>query len=241
MGVIICPKCGRVQDTGPECRWCGLVFERYHPPRPPTGNHGFPGDLLRCAYRVMCWASLGLALLAMLLVLHQSPAPQVDTTVEAGSRAQAKIVQFQNASGGTGRIRTLRMNEAELNSWLSSQMALDAEAPGRETPDQDPDRPSNIRDLRVKLLDDGVRAYIGFDFHGKELSLELEGRVEAHNGYLRLEPSAGKLGALPLPASALESAAARIFDSQQNRQKFRIPDEIRDIRVEGRELIIEAR
>ncbi len=245
MGIVVCPKCGRVQDSGAECRSCGLVFGRYHRARRPASqDYCFSSvGLLQRACRVGCWVSVAAALLAMLLALHQSPAPQIQTSPVAGNRVQAKIARFENAADGSGQLRILRMNEAELNSWLITRAAAEAEATVRERmeQDQDPDKPSNIRDVRVKLLENRILAYIAFDFHGKEMSLELEGRLLAQDGYLRLEPIAGRLGALPLPAAALERTSGRIFYSKENREKFRLPEDIRDIRVEGRELVIVAR
>jgi len=79
-----------------------------------------------------------------------------------------------------------------------------------------------------------------FDFHGKDLSLQLEGKLVMQGGYLRLIPTGGKLGSLPLPQATLESAAQRLFDAPENREKFRLPPHIRDIRVERGELIVSS-
>jgi hypothetical protein len=176
----------------------------------------------------------------MLLALHQSPVPQIDISRDAGGRAQAKIAHFRS-SASAGSLRILRMTEAELNGWLASSAALESDPGGREKGDGDPDRPSNIRDLRVKLLDNRIRTYVGFDFHGKEMSLELEGMLAVQDGYLRLKPIAGKLGSLPLPPPALDHMVNRMFYSRENRERFRLSEDIRELRVEGRELVIEAR
>jgi hypothetical protein len=74
-----------------------------------------------------------------------------------------------------------------------------------------------------------------------DFSLELEGTPVVRNGYLKLEPIRGKIGSLPLMAGALKSATDRLFDSPQNREKFRLPPEIEDIRVEQAQLVIISR
>jgi hypothetical protein len=73
-----------------------------------------------------------------------------------------------------------------------------------------------------------------------DLSLELEGQLTVRDGCLRLEPTAGKLGSLPLMQATLEGAAYRLFDSPENKEKFRLPPEIRDVRVERGRLIVSS-
>ena len=61
------------------------------------------------------------------------------------------------------------------------------------------------------------------------------------NGYLRFESTSGKLGSLPLPQSTLESGVTRLFDTPENREKMRVTLEIRDIRIENGEVVVEYR
>jgi hypothetical protein len=72
-------------------------------------------------------------------------------------------------------------------------------------------------------------------------SNDLEGHLHVVNGYLRFEPTRGKLGSLPLPQSTLESAVTRLFDAPENRERLRVPLEIRDIRIENGDLVVEYR
>jgi hypothetical protein len=96
---------------------------------------------------------------------------------------------------------------------------------------------SSVRDVKVELVEDRVRAYVVFDFHGKDLTLQLEGRLASANGYLRFEPVSGQLGSLPIPQSALETAVQRMMDSPENREKLKLPPEITDLRIENGELL----
>ncbi len=98
-----------------------------------------------------------------------------------------------------------------------------------------------MRDLKIELFEDSLRAYVAMDFYGKKMSLELEGRLMVKDGYLRLEPTAGKLGSLPLLPGTLESAARRLFDSPENREKFRVPPAIVDIQVKHGNLTVTTR
>jgi len=82
-----------------------------------------------------------------------------------------------------------------------------------------------------------VKAYVVFDMHGKDITLELEGRLGSSNGYLRFEPVSGQIGSLPIPQSTLESAVQKLLDSPENREKLRLPADIADLRVENGELV----
>jgi hypothetical protein len=91
------------------------------------------------------------------------------------------------------------------------------------------------------MEDDHLQAYVVFNLHGVDLSLDLEGQLRAENGYFRFEPTGGKLGSLPIPQSTLETAVKRLLDSPENKEKLRLPDNVRDIRVENGELVVTYR
>ena len=88
-----------------------------------------------------------------------------------------------------------------------------------------------MKDVKIDMDGDLVKAYVIFDFHGSDLSLELDGHLAAEDGYLKFEPVAGKLGSLPLPQSTLESAVSKMMSSPENREKLKLPDDLRDIQI----------
>jgi hypothetical protein len=90
---------------------------------------------------------------------------------------------------------------------------------------------SSVKDVKVDMDGDLVKAYVVFDYHGKDLSLELDGHLGSQNGYLKFEPVAGKLGSLPLPQSTLDSAVQKMMESPENREKLKLPDDINDIQI----------
>ena len=87
---------------------------------------------------------------------------------------------------------------------------------------------SNVRDVKILLANDTLTAYVVFDMYGKDLSLTLEGGLRVVDGYLRLAPTAGALGSMPIPQGTLDNAVQRLFDSPENKEKFRLPPHIRD-------------
>jgi ligand-binding sensor domain-containing protein len=96
---------------------------------------------------------------------------------------------------------------------------------------------SNVKDVKVQLIDDHVRAYVVFDVHGKEMTLELEGRLGADNGFLRFDPVSGQIGSLPIPQSTLEAAVRKMMDSPENRDKLKLPSDISDLKIENGEVV----
>jgi hypothetical protein len=103
-------------------------------------------------------------------------------------------------------------------------------APGEEQPTLEQVQ-SAVKDVKVDMDGDVVKAYVVFDFHGKDMSLELDGHLRAENGYLRFVPISGKLGSRPLPQSTLDAAVEKLMSSPENREKLRLPDDVNDIQI----------
>ncbi|MFQ5723635.1 MAG: hypothetical protein ACE5G6_04015, partial [Terriglobia bacterium] len=265
MATITCPQCGFQQEGGPECLRCGIIFARYvlHPeprpagrgtpkqpplpPRPAQPRAGRedsgPGLFVRF-YRIFRWGVLAGAVLVFVLILKQAPPPSIASDPQASVRVERKLQRLRQARS-VRRPHELRLNEAELNAWLQSNLALPrpqvGPRPGGQPPPQGsavtsptppplptppaspPAEPgvaevqSTLSNLQIELLDDRLRAYLVFELFGQDLSLLLEGKLRVENGYLRLEPTRVKLGSLPVPRAAIHRAVARLFDSPQNR------------------------
>ena len=265
-----CPKCGFQQGESPECLRCGLIFARYHsgtesvhpqvshnesPPRQTIGA-------FRRFYRIFRWFSLAGLIVVLFLMLRPSAPPQIEASPQSAERAGAKIEEFQS-SFGTGGEQRLEMDESELNGWLTNNLALKKPAGamsampqttgslielaktatgGDSVSNEDLLRAqSSIRDIKIELQEDALRVYALFDFHGMDLSLELEGQPVVRNGYIKLEPSGGKFGSLPLTLGTLQSVADRLFESPGNKEKFKLPSNIQDIRIEQGQLVVVSR
>jgi hypothetical protein len=202
-------------------------------------------------FRIIRWTTYAFALLTLVLVLHKARPPLVETSAQAAARAEEKLNQMERAVAN-GQPATLRMDETELNSYLAAHLALagpgatkpaaagevqaapNGAAPTAQEVEQ---MRSNVRDVKVELIDDRAKAYIVFDVHGKDMTFQLEGRLGAQNGYLRFEPVSGQFGALPIPLSALQSAVQQLMESPENREKLKLPSEISDLRIQNGEIV----
>jgi len=204
-------------------------------------------ELLGHGYRVLRWVVLAVLLTVLFLILRPDTPPEVQADAQALANLADKIARLHQPVAD--QVREFRMNEAELNGWLSSNLDIaSASPPPRVT--ENPSRPaggqdltmeevqSNVRDVKIKIDGDRIHGYVLFELYGKNLSLTLNGHLELRDGYLRLTPTAMKLGSMPIPRATLERAVQQLFDSPDNREQFRVPPEIRDVRVENSSLVI---
>jgi hypothetical protein len=206
-------------------------------------------------FRIVRWTVYGCALIVLILLLHKTAPPPVETSPEAAARVEQKFQDVQQAVS-QGQPATLRMDETELNSYLASHLdlaggktpsgtasaapnATPGAAPNSEQPPSDnvEQMRSNVKDVKVQLIDDRVRAYVVFDVHGKDMTLQLEGRLGADNGFLRFDPVSGQIGSLPIPQSTLEAAVHKMMESPENRDKLKLPSDISDLKIENGEVV----
>jgi len=214
----------------------------YLPPLDPPAPERV--SLLRWIFRLVRWTTYIAAAFSIVLLLHKSPPPDVVTTAQAAASAEEKVSQVEQ-SVSQGQPATLRLDQTELNSYLASHLDI---APQVSTPPTDggPGAPtasdveqarSSVRDVKVQLDGDQVHAYVVFDVHGKDMTLDLVGRLGAADGYLKFEPVSGHIGSMPIPQSALEGAVRRLMESPENREKLKLPPDIADLRIENGELV----
>jgi hypothetical protein len=266
MPIVACPHCGCRQPAGDECRVChGRLFndsrsdaERRRAslaaagiPQVVMAPGKTPPGLLRRIWRISNWLTLAALVVVVLLILRPAPAPGIYIDAQAKQRAAAKLHESLSTASG-GQPTELRLDEAELNAFLASNLGLEgmpdaatgaAAQGGAEgsAPSSQPsldEARSNVKDVKVTMQGDRMQAYVLFDLLGKDMTLVLEGRLAVKDGYLRFEPSSGKIGSLPIPQSALQAAVARLMDSPANRNSLRLPDGVKDVRIENGQLVV---
>lgn len=212
-------------------------------------------------FRFIRWGVLALVCVILFLILRPRDPPPVQRDPEAPQRLEMKLRRAGDAHAAEGEA-AVRLDESELNAWMSSAIDLEpapepatfarTSAPGR-APAGNPPIPalegvpsdptveevqSRVLDVRARLVGDQVVAYVLFDLYGKDLSLELQGRLSVQNGYLRLDPTALWIGSLPIPERTVQSAVERLFGDPESREKFRVPPGVKDIRVEDSQLVV---
>lgn len=219
-------------------------------------------------YRILTWSMLAGLALVLILVLRKSPPPDVPHDPNAATRVEQKFAAADQAqaAGQPGQVQLDRTElnsylqenlelagkapagasgspttgETNRTSPSSGASAPKDTAPGIPAGDQATldEVQSSVKDVNVDMDGDLVKAYVVFDFHGKDLSLELDGHLGTEGGYLRFDPVAGKLGSLPLPQSTLNAAVEKLMTSPENREKLRLPADISDIRIVNGQAVV---
>lgn len=204
---------------------------------------------------------LACLILIILLALHKSPPPDVANDPAAAVRAEQKFAAADQAKA-PGQTAQVQLDSTELNSYLAQNLQMqgapqpsaaspavatspattvpstaNANAPSESQPSLE-EVQSSVRDVKVDMDGDLIKAYVLFNWHGEDLSLELDGHLATEGGYMKFEPVAGKLGSLPLPQSVLDSAVDQLMNSPENRDKLRLPDNVSDIQVQDGQAVL---
>jgi hypothetical protein len=221
----------------------------------------------RMFFRIIRWTTYVGGAVMLMLMLHKAPAPIVETSSQAAARAEQKLEQVQqavsNGQPATMRMDQTELNSYLVShldiaptpnanpstvaaasatqsgavSATSSASPLDLSAPAGTSAEQIEQVRSSVKDVKVELIEDRVRAYVVFDFHGKDMTLQLEGKLGAEDGYLHFQPVAGQIGSLPIPRSTLEAAVARMMESPENREKLKLPNDMSGLKIENGEVV----
>jgi hypothetical protein len=234
-------------------------------PAAPGSEAGAAGFFVpwRTVYRVATAVNLIVLAAALVLIFHKSPPPRVAVDPQAAARAAAKLSQAQTAAQQKQPFE-VTLNPTELNSYLHSNLQLantpsephatqptSASSPAPAAAAASPAAPasataeptiddvqSSVKDVKVDMVGDLVKAYVIFDFHGQDMSLELDGHLSSENGYLQFEPVAGQLGSLPLPQSVLDAAVQKLMSSPENREKLRLPAGVNSIKIVNGQVVM---
>jgi hypothetical protein len=219
-------------------------------------------------YRTLTWLSFIGILLVLVLVLRKSPAPNVPYDPNAVARVQQKFADADQAKAAGQQPQValdrtelnsyLQQNLQYEGSANGPNAAVPVPTanignapPANAAPSPDPssgvaggDQPtleqvqSSVKDVQVDMDGDLVKAHVIFDFHGKDMSLELDGHLGAQNGYMKFEPVSGMLGSMPLPQSMLNSVVDKLMTSPENREKLKLPDDISDIQIVNGQAVV---
>jgi hypothetical protein len=214
----------------------------------------------KIVYRILSYGALLALGLILGLILKKSPPPAVKYDPQASARAEQKLAAAGQAQAA-GQPAQVQLDRTELNSFVQQNLqtgsspapassgAPAAAAPGSdnggsstnlndETSQTIEQVQSEVKDVKVDMDGDLVKAYVVFDFHGKDLSLELDGHLSSQDGYIKFDPVAGKLGSLPLPQSTLDAAVEKMMNSPENRERLKLPNDINDIHIENGQAVV---
>jgi hypothetical protein len=192
----------------------------------------------------MSFATLATSILTLVLVLKR-PAPVAPALPPAAAAANAQSFQekvnrlAQPRAPGDGESE-VRINSGELSAGLAQAAGLappavpanaSTGAPSSEFPGAVP----NIKDYQVSMDGDIVRGQFLTEIAGKDVYLTLAGHLGAKDGYATFNATEVKIGDLPVPASLVNEALQKKLAEQ--RDQLKLPDNVKDLKVENGELV----
>jgi hypothetical protein len=205
---------------------------------------------------ILSFATLAISVVALVLALRR-PAPVAPALAPATAAADAQSFQEKvnqltaPKAGGEGESE-VRVNSAELSAALAQAAGLlpvttptpanpsasassgggaPSVSPGLEYPGAVP----NIKDYQVSMDGDLVRGQFLTQIAGKDVYLTLAGHLGSKDGYATFDTTEVKVGDLSVPASLVNQALQKKLDEQ--RDQLKLPNNVKDIKVENGELV----
>jgi len=192
--------------------------------------------------RMISYATLAISILTLVLMLKR-PAPVAPAVAPAAAAAYAQ--SFQEKVNRLAQPRTpgeseIRISSEELSAALAQATQLPPPANSSspappEGPEGSPSAAPNVKAYQVSMEGDIVRGQFLAQIAGKDVYLTLAGHVGAKDGYATFDVTGVKVGDLSVPASLVNEAVQRKLAEQ--RDQFKLPNNVKDVKVENGELV----
>jgi hypothetical protein len=204
--------------------------------------------------RIIGFVTLAISIVTLVLVLKR-PTPLAPVAAPAAAAANAQsfqekvnqLAQPKVAGEGEGEVR---MNSGELSAALAQAagvMPTATPAPANISGNP-PTNPSpangamefpgavpNIKDYQVSMDGDIVRGQFLTQIAGKDVYLTLAGHLGSKDGYATFDATEVKVGDLSVPASLVNEVLQKKLAEQ--RDQLKLPNNVKDIKVENGELV----
>jgi hypothetical protein len=95
-----------------------------------------------------------------------------------------------------------------------------------------------IRQSQLAFEGNEVVAQAVVQRYGQDIVVTVRGTLGVRGGYLEFNPTGFKIGSLAVPVSMVEERLKAKLAEPENREKFKLPDFISDLRVENGQLKI---
>lgn len=210
------------------------------------------GRHLLAFYKVFRWIVLLVGFLVVFMMFRRPSPPSLPMTPEE-TRQQAqsfdeKVNQLAQAHS-RGERAEARFTSDEITAAMAQQMGEPSSpasssgpqkssglAPNSQVPDNAP-----IRTVGVDFHGNEVTGQFITNFYGRDIYITVSGRLGSKEGYATFDPTSFKFGDLVIPTSAVNDALQKKLAEPENREKLKLPDFVRSIRVENGELVVEEK
>jgi hypothetical protein len=207
--------------------------------------------------RIISLATLAISVFTFYLVLKR-PAQVAVTAVSPATVAanaqsfQEKVSQIEQPRSSTELASEVRINSAELSAALgqaAGMMTASATspangneslgAPARGASGEFPGAVPDVKDYQVSMDGDIVRGQFLTQIAGQDVYITLGGHLGAKDGYATFDATEAKVGDLSVPVSLVNEALQRKLAEQ--RDQLKLPDNVKDIKIENGELVLVPR
>ena len=212
--------------------------------------------------RIISLTTLAISLFTLVLVLRK-PAPVAAPPASPAATAanvqsfQEKVSQIDQPRPAGESAPEIRINNAELGAALAQAAgaipaaaapnATPASPAGSNTAARPTTQPSggplefpgavpNVKDYQVSMDGDMVRGQFLTEIAGKDVYLTLAGHLGSKDGYATFDATEVKIGDLTVPASLVNEALQKKLFEQ--RDQLKLPENVKDIRVEDGQLVL---
>ncbi len=208
--------------------------------------------------KVVSATLLAVALIALLLALRKPvpvAAPQSIAAVKENAQSfQAKVDQLAQASpADPAAVQDVHFTASEVGAAMAEatnavepktpeQAPATNAAPGPRTEPTASPTPAdalqnvNVGQPLITFDGDVVKGQFLSEVAGKNVYVTVAGRLGAKDGYATFEPTEFKIGDLKIPVSLVNDALQKKLSEQ--RDQLKLPDFVRDLRVENSELVV---
>jgi hypothetical protein len=203
-------------------------------------------EQIRKIYRVVRWLMLAGMVITVVLLLKSpepvSPALPPAVVKQNADSFQQKLGELARAqsSGQTGT--EVHFTAPEVNAALQeatvSQSASLRPNPASQTAPQPAAEQVPIKSTQVSFEGDVVKGQFLTEVYGKDMVITIAGRLGSRDGYATFDPTEFKLGDLSVPVSLVNPALQRKLADPENREKLKLPEFVKELRVENGELVI---
>lgn len=204
--------------------------------------------------RIISLVTLAISVFTLYLVMRK-PAPlgvpaASPAAIAANAQSfQEKVNQLEQPRVSSESQPDVRITTSELSAALArAEGALPAtpsetSTPGTESPGaagtEFPGAVPNVKDYQVTMDGDIVKGQFLTQIAGKDVYVTLAGHLGAKDGYATFDATEAKVGDLSVPVSLVNDALQKKLAEQKDQLK--LPENVKDIRVENGELVLVPR
>lgn len=198
--------------------------------------------------KIVSWATLAISIFTLYLVVRKpapiSPPPTSPAASAANAQSfQEKVSQLEQSRTTGETPSEVRINSAELSAAFTQATgaapAINSGTTGSPANSASSDLPGpvpEIKDYQVAMDGDIVRGQFLTQIAGKDVYVTLGGHLGSKDGYATFQATEAKIGDLAVPASLVNEALQKKMLEQ--RDQLKLPENVKDIRIENGELVL---